>query len=192
MIVRKLWPWEWDQHRAHLLRLGPEDRRLRFCRPASDDDIHRYCTRIDRMHTTLIGCVCDGTLRGVAELVQSPGDTRPGAEIALSVERHHQCLGIGTQLLRRALLLAQNRFCDTVFLLSLRENRRLRRLAARFGAQITASDDTAESHIRLPWPSCLSLFEEAAGDGRAVVAAVFELPARQLAAAAERVFPERA
>jgi len=186
MIVRKLWPWEWEQLRAHLLRLTPEDRRLRFCRVADDDYIHRYCDRIDRMRTTVVGCFADGALRGVAELVQIPEGVPVGAEIALSVERHYQAQGIGARLLRKALLLARNRFCDTVFLLSLRENDRLRRLAGRFGAAITVYDATSESHIRLPWPSCLSVFEEAAGDGQALMAAVFELPVELLAAEPER------
>lgn len=55
MVVRKLWGWEWERLRGHLLRLDAEDRRMRFGRPVSDGFIHAYCDRNDRQRTTVIG-----------------------------------------------------------------------------------------------------------------------------------------
>jgi len=181
MIMRKLWTWEREQLRAHLLRLGAEDRRLRFCQPIGDDLIHRYCDRIDWARTTVVGCFAEGALRGVAELVRIPEGVPVGAEIALSVEAPWQGRGIGGKLLQKALLLARNRFVDTVHMLSLSDNARIQRLVRRFGAGVVSYAATSEGRIRLPWPSHVSFMEEFAGDGQALIGAVFELPVEDLA-----------
>ena len=179
MIIRKLWSWEWDKLHAHLLRLDREDRRLRFCRPVSDAFIHRYCQQIDRIRTTVTACFVDDTLRGAAELVRISDDLPARAELALSVEAGFQGRGIGARLLDRALLHARNRFVDTVYMYSLRDNARIQRLVRRYGANVTAHEATSEGSIHLPWPSHLSLFEELSGDGQALIAAAFELPTRR-------------
>jgi GNAT superfamily N-acetyltransferase len=181
MNLRKLWAWEREQLRAHLLRLGPEDRAWRFCHPVSNDGVHRYCDAIDWPRTTVVGCFADGALRGVAELVRLPNDSPVGAEVALSVEVAYQRRGIGARLLQKALLLARNRFIDTVHMLSLRENVRIQGLVRRFGASVISYASVAEGSIHLPWPSHVSLLEEFAGDGQALIGAVFELPVDELA-----------
>jgi ribosomal protein S18 acetylase RimI-like enzyme len=179
MIVRKLWAWEWEKLRAHLLRLDPEDRRLRFLRPAGDNFIHRYCDEIDRGRTTAVGAFIGGTLRGAAELVRIPEGVPAAAELALSVEHEFQGQGIGGKLLQKALLIARNRFTDTVQMLSLRENERIQRLVRRFGASVLAYDSATEGKIHLPWPSYVSMLEEAATDGQAMIGAVFEIPVEE-------------
>lgn len=184
MTFRKLWPWEWAQHRAHLLRLAPDDRRLRFCRSVSDDLIHRYCDQIDRSQTTLAGYFVSCTLRGVAELVRFPEGVPVSAEIALSVERPFQEQGIGGKLLEMSLLVARNRFIDTVHMISLQENDVIQHLVRKFGAKIGAYGVTAEARIRLPAPSYLSLMDEITGDNQALISAVFEPPVEQMMAAA--------
>lgn len=176
MVLRKLWSWEWEKLRLHLLRLETADRRLRFCRLVRDDFIHDYCDEIDRMQTTVVGCFVDDVLRGAAELVRLAGTVPVSAEIALSVEGPFQGLGIGGKLLERALLLARNRFVDTVHMYSLRENPRIQHLVRKFGASVESFEATSEGQIHLPWPSQLSLMEEVAGDGQAFITAVFEVP----------------
>lgn len=181
MILRKLWTWEREQLRAHLLRLNAEDRRWRFCRPVSDNFLHRYCDGIDWSRTTVVGCFAAGALRGVAELVRIPEAVPVGAEIALSVEAPWQGRGIGGKLLQKALLLARNRFVDTVHMLSLSDNARVQRLARRHGAVVRGYAATSEGLIRLPWPSQVSLMQEFVGDGQALIGAVFEPPVEDLA-----------
>lgn len=176
MILRKLWAWERGLLRAHLLRLGAEDRAWRFCHPAGDDAIHRYCDAIDWHRSSVIGCFDAGVPRGVAELVRITGGTPAKAEVALSVEGPWQGRGIGAQLLQKALLLARNRFVDTVHMLSLRDNMRIQRLVRRFGASVISHAEISEGNIHLPWPSHVSLLEEFTGDGQALIGAVFELP----------------
>lgn len=181
MILRKLWTWEREQLRAHLLRLSVEDRRWRFCRPVNDNVIHRYCDGIDWSRTTVVGCFAGSALRGVAELVRIPEGVPVGAEVALSVEEPWQGRGIGAKLLQKALLLARNRFVDTVHMLSLRDNERIQRLVRGLGASVSTYAAASEGRIRLPWPSHLSLLEEIADDGQALISAVFELPVEDLA-----------
>lgn len=180
MIIRKLWAWEWERLRGHLLRLESEERRMRFGQPVGDAFIHQYCDRIDRPRTTVVGCFVGDVLRGVAELVRIPGGIPASAEIALSVERAFQGQGIGGRLLQKALLLARNRFVDTVHLICLPENERMRRLARRFGASVAVHDAGSEGRIQLLWPSYLTLLEEATADGQALASAVFELPVEQM------------
>jgi RimJ/RimL family protein N-acetyltransferase len=179
MITRKLYPWEWHELRAHLLRLGPEERRLRFCRRVDDAFIHAYCDRIDRPRTTVLGCFAKGTLRGVAELIQIPQGS--SAEVALSVEQPFQRQGIGGRLLGQVLLMARNRMVRTVHLVSLSENEPLQHLARRFGATTETCLSSTEGLIGLPWPSYLSLLEEMAADGQALIGADFELTAERKA-----------
>lgn len=179
MIVRKLYPWEWHEFRAHLLRLGPEERRLRFCRRVDDAFIHAYCDRIDRPRTTVLGCFVEGTLRGVAELIRIPQER--SAEVALSVEQPYQRQGIGGRLLEQILLVARNRVVRTVHLVSLRENAPLQHLAAKFGATTETYLASTEGRIGLPWPSYQSLLEEMAADGQALFGAAFELTAERKA-----------
>ncbi|HUF45824.1 MAG TPA: GNAT family N-acetyltransferase [Aestuariivirgaceae bacterium] len=181
MIVRKLTPWEWEALRAHLLRLGPEERRMRFCRPVSDAAIHAYCDRIDRPRTTILGCFIDGALRAVAELILIPDEWPMNAEIALSVEKPFQRQGIGGRLLGQVLLVARNRLIRTVHLISLSENEAMQHLAREFGASIEVHVETAQGRIGLAWPSYLSLVEELSADGHALIGAVFELSAKKAA-----------
>lgn len=181
MIVRKLYPWEWDAHLAHLLRLGPQERRWRFCRPVDDAAVEAYCGRIDRARTTVLGCFAEGTLRGVAELIQIPGGWPRSAEIALSVERPYQRQGIGGRLLGQILLVARNRMIRTVHLVSLIENEPMQHLARKFGARTETYLSSTEALIGLPMPSYLSLFEELSADGHALIGAAFELAAERKA-----------
>lgn len=181
MIVRKLYPWEWHLLRAHLLRLSEEERRLRFCRRVDDEAINAYFDRIDRARTTVLGCFVDGTLRGVAELIQIPLEWPKTAEIALSVERPFQRGGIGGRLLGQILLLARNRMIRTVHLISLSENEPLQHLAQKFGARTETYLTSTEGLIDLPRPSYLSLIEEMTADGQAFIGAAFELAAERKA-----------
>jgi GNAT superfamily N-acetyltransferase len=179
MITRKLYPWEWHELRAHLLRLGPEERRLRFCRRVDDAFIHAYCDRIDRRRTTVLGCFAAGRLRGVAELIQIPQGL--SAEVALSVEQPFQRQGIGGRLLGQILLVARNRMVRTIHLVSLRENEPLQHLARKAGATTETYLSSTEGLIGLPWPSYLSLLEEMTAEGHALIGAAFEPPGERKA-----------
>ncbi len=56
------------QYLGHLLRLSPDDRRLRFAHQAPDRVIERSVARIDWASTALFGWVVEGVIRGVVHL----------------------------------------------------------------------------------------------------------------------------
>lgn len=174
--VQRLWPAERRRIRDHLLRLAPEDRRLRFCRAAGDRAIADYCDAIDWPRACVLGAFVEGELRGVAELIRIEQARPPAAELALSVEGPYQNRGIGSALLRHALTMARNRLIATVTMICLPENRRMRRVARKFSADLAIRDGQVDGEILAPWPSCLSLVEEAAAEGRALIRAALEVP----------------
>ena len=169
MLIRKLHPWERGAVASHLLRLGPEDRSMRFCSPVKDAFIRAYSEKIDPIRTAIVGCFIGGVLRGAAELVAIPGKIPLAAEIGLSVEGTFQNRGIGGRLLEFSLTLARNRLIREIQLFYLPENTKLGHLLdRRSDIDCRAS---GEARLALPWPGPDSIFDEMASDGRALLRA---------------------
>jgi GNAT superfamily N-acetyltransferase len=162
-FYRKLFPLEADRLAAHLKRLTPIDRHRRFFAGMGDAGIDAHCRRIDWLHSIVIGFFEDGELRGVVEVLLDRAERC--AEIAISVETPWQRQGIGTELLRRAIVVAKNRAVRHVAMLCLAENWRMQRLARRFTDRLSFQDGDilAELHLAIPTP--VTLFEEAVEDG---------------------------
>lgn len=150
---------------------------MRFCGHVSDGAISAYCERIDWSKTTILGCFVDREMRGVAELVLTQLAIPGNAEIALTVEKPFQDQGFGTELLRRTLVLARNRYVATVYMVCLLENRKIQHIARKFEASLVTHGREVEGKIWPPWPSWLSFIEEAAADGHALFRATFETAA---------------
>lgn len=85
---------ERDKVRAQLLRLGSEDRLLRFGNPASETRIETCCNALDWHRSMIIGHVVGGELCAIGELRPFGKIWLDDAEIALSVERSWQNQGI--------------------------------------------------------------------------------------------------
>ena len=164
ILVRRLLPADSSALIEHLLRLSAQDRRLRFFGAVSDDFIRRHGERIDWRHKILLACFIDGTLRGVAEMALLPTDP-VSVEVALTVEQPYQDQGIGSELLRRVIVLARNRFVHTLHLICLPENLRMQRVARKHGARLTIRDGAAEGRIRAPWPDAFTWTEETMHEG---------------------------
>lgn len=131
-----------DQQRqlaAHLLRLDPHSRYLRFGYSLKDEQISRYCRGDPDQDPLIYGVRIDGILRGVAEIRQPSDRSLETAEIALSVESAWQNQGIGTALMSGALLLATAQGLTTLKLHCMPENPYMQRIAAKFGAQFHRS-----------------------------------------------------
>jgi GNAT superfamily N-acetyltransferase len=178
-LYRKLRRAEHDGFEAHLLRLDAADRRMRFCIGATDQAIRDYCARKDWWKTTTLGCFIDGTLRGAAELVRIEGADTGKAELAVTVEKPFQDRGIGTALLGKSLTLARNRYIGTVVMICLAENRRMRHIAHKFGAELDFSGGEIEGRLWPPWPTIASFMEEAAMEGEAIFRLSFETATRR-------------
>jgi GNAT superfamily N-acetyltransferase len=174
--IRRLWPADRSRILDHLLRLDPEDRALRFCHATGDAFISSYCDRIDWLGATMLGVFVDGELRGVAELIRIRNVWPPTAELALSVEGPYQDHGIGSALLRHALVRARNRLIGTVYMICLPENRQMQHIARKHAATLVVREGQVEGEILAPWPSYLSLLEEVATEGQALFGAAVEVP----------------
>ncbi|MCB9946538.1 MAG: GNAT family N-acetyltransferase [Rhodospirillaceae bacterium] len=170
VIFRKLLPDEFGGYQDHLVRLSGRDRVSRFHAGTADESIERHCQRLRWPETRLIGCFIDGVLRGAVELqsFQRPG-AAIGAELAVSVEDAYQGHGIGTELVRRALLVARNRWIRGVGMLSLANNFRMREIGRRYGGRSNLDDGSIETVYRLSRPDARSFAEEMADDGVALV-----------------------
>lgn len=164
--------------KEHLLSLPAEDRWLRFCGPIQDERIITYCTGLDWSRVIVVGCFVDGVIRGAAELIPAP-DTPGHAELGIAVQGGYKQHGLGSELLRRVIVLARNRFLSTIRLVFLSENRSMRRLAKKFGAELSRERSEIEGRIRPSWPSYATMIEELQANGEAFMRAAFNLDERR-------------
>lgn len=173
--VRHLWASDQGLLLAHFLRLDPETRRLRFGNFVNDTFLEKYVAGLFEPQTVVFGAFVEGKLVGVGEVRGLPGvfhfpGARSGnaeAEAAFSVERPWQDMGVGTRLLTRMVAAAQNRGVDHLFMVCLRENRKMQHLAARHDAIVKVDTEDADAHIYPSWPTPSSIIEELAGEAAA-------------------------
>jgi len=168
-LFRRLLASDRERLRDHLLRLDPQDRLLRFAGQVSDAQIDAYCDGFDWGGGVAIGYLVDGELRGLSELKPIGGVSR-AAEAALSVERPFQNQGIGTELLRRLILVARNRSIRTLHMICLLENGKVLRMVRKLGATLTFDRGEVEARFPLPWPNQLTLLLELLDEAGAVLA----------------------
>lgn len=167
--TRKLLPTEGPLLADHLIRLGPEDRRLRFGGMfLRDDAVRRYVDSIDWAHSWHVGRIEEGGLRAVVQL-SVPRETgfvgapwlRPGAaEFAVSVEKKWQRRGLATHLLGQAVVVARNRHVRDLYMLCLPENEPMRRLARKAGIRLVFEDGEITGHVDLPAPDQVTVMAE--------------------------------
>lgn len=165
--IRTLWLHERGKLEAHLLRLGPHERHLRFGGYLSDEAVRRYCRQVEWWKSHLVGLIDDaGELRAVGEArLRRDGWVRE-ADLAFSVETPFQGEGLGTELFHRLLTYARNRGVARVFITSLPGNARMRRIAKRFGLSIRCDGaDDCSGRIELHGPSYASWLSEALDEG---------------------------
>ena len=162
--------------RDHLLRLGPDDRALRFLSEVSAEHIEQYCARVDEHYRIVVAYFVDRVMRGAGEIVFNVGPTWLGScEVALAVESDYQNRGVGAELLRRLLVLARNRGVGKVRMLCLRSNRRMQRLAKKFESTLHFAAGDVEGTLYPRWPDAASLLEESWQQGCALLNLVFGL-----------------
>jgi len=166
-LFRKLLACEHDRLCAHLLRLAPEDRATRFWGSLSDAAIAGYCAKVDWQHDCVVGLFDAGVLRGVAELRFTDPASRT-AEIAISVESAWQNHGVGFALLQRAVMIARNRNLESVHMICLLDNPRMRHLAGKL-CQLHHRSGVVEADMNIPGPSLISFYDEMVSDGLGLI-----------------------
>ena len=175
-LIRKLWGVERDAYRDHLLRLDAESRRNRFCGTIADSIIRTYAATARGSDVIVHGFFVDGVLRGAADLRLN----RSEAEVAFSIEKRWQSLGIGSALLERSLLAARNRGIKRLEVCCLMENQRMQQLARKFEAELTFDFGTVIGKMENPHPTPLSVMQEMAVDGHSFAAAYVDFQSRLL------------
>lgn len=180
---RKLWSADSAALQAHLLRLDPESRRMRFGTPVTDYFIAQYAQNALGGHSIAHGYFVDGVLRGVAELRGFRGVSGGEAEAAFSVEKNFQNKGIGTELFGRSVLAARNRGISKLYVNFLSQNARMQAIAKKFDAVLTFDSDGVLGKIDAPRANALSIWKEALTDGQDIADSVLELHSRALRSA---------
>lgn len=165
MHIRKLLPSETSQLRAHLMRLTPEQRSLRFMGSVNDESVREHCNRIHWLQTVVVGFFDAGALRGAAELQVADHHAPILCETAITVEHAWQDHGVATELLRRALVIAGNRAARGVQLVCFGDNYRMQHIAEKFGAKFHHLASESEAQITAPVRTWWSLRQEAIDDG---------------------------
>jgi len=162
---RKLLPTEARALAGHLGRLSSNDRSLRFMGALSDAAIEAHCSGLNWFRTVVIGFFDAGVLRGAAEIQVADKRVPLLCEAAFTVETAWQDQGVGSELLRRAVLIARNRSARGLQISCFSDNYRIQHVAAKFGAHFQSRAGYSEADIVTPAPTCWSLCEEAAEDG---------------------------
>lgn len=166
-VIRYLAGSEIPLLREHLLRLDPEDRRMRFGGAMlKPEAIEAYCDSIDRARSLHIGYLVNGDLRGIAQIcfIDTPVSgwfDKPGsAEFAISVEGPWQNSGLGTRLLTRAVILARNRNIASLYMMCLPENEKMKRLARKCGIRLKFQNGEVIGEAGLDRPDALTVAAE--------------------------------
>ena len=162
---RKLFPADARGLAAHLGRLTLNDRSLRFMGATRDEAIDAHCKGLDWLRTVVIGLFDAGVLRGAAEVQIADKRMPMLCEVAVTVETTWQDQGLGSELLRRAVLIARNRAARGLHISCFSDNYRIQHVAAKFGAHFRSRAGHAEADILTSAPTVWSLYEEAAEDG---------------------------
>lgn len=180
---RKLWAADTAALKAHLLRLDPESRRMRFGTPVTDYFVEHYAQNALGNHSIAHGYFVDGVLRGVAELRGFRGVAGGEAEAAFSVEQKFQNKGVGTELFSRTVLAARNRGISKLFVNFLSQNARMQAIAKKFDAVVTYDSDGGHAQIDAPRANALSVWKEAVTDGQDLADSMMQMHSRALRSA---------
>jgi GNAT superfamily N-acetyltransferase len=123
--------------RDHLLRLDPASRYDRFNGFMDDAFIESYAAKCVDDGTIIIAYIDEGVVRGAAEL--HPPDQFPNGlpEIAFSVEASVRRHGVGSVLFKRLIDEARWKGYPALRITTGAQNRAMRALANRFGANLT-------------------------------------------------------
>ena len=179
-LIRKLWVGEADRYRDHLLRLDRGSRHSRFGGGVADTFIHSYVQRTFTLCAAVHGYFVDGVLRGAAELRPLGPALAREAEAAFSIEAPWQSHGVGSMLLARTLLAAQNRGIKTLHMACLANNNRMQELARKFDAELSFDFGSVVGEVAAARPTPLSMLREFIVDGHGFATAVLDVQSRML------------
>jgi RimJ/RimL family protein N-acetyltransferase len=142
---------------THLVALSPEDRRLRFGVPVSDEAIAGYVERLDFDRDAVFGVRDDdGALVGFTHVARLDS----GVELGLSVHASQRGRGLAQAMFRRAALHARNRGVGELFMHCLSENAAMMHIARKAGMRILIDGSDRDASLSLPPATPQSVGEE--------------------------------
>ncbi|TAJ28894.1 GNAT family N-acetyltransferase [Bosea sp. (in: a-proteobacteria)] len=159
--IRRLWLSERDLFMQHLLRLDPLTRRQRFGTAVNDGFLEHYATTTFGVGGMVYAYVEDGVVRGAAELRGLDDLVAQTGEAAFSVEDGWRRMGIGGALFSRLITAARNRGIRTLYMTCLPQNAAMRRLAAKFEADVVSGYSDLEGVIATGGPTPFTVLDEA-------------------------------
>ena len=133
----------------HLLRLGPEDRRQRFCHPVDDAYVRAYVAQIALKQHKIIGCFDGANMRGSAELIALGAIPTAPVEATFTVEPDWCWQGVERALLLRVISAARGMGARQLLLDRLEHNEALRRAVAQFDAEMVFGKDECRAWLPL-------------------------------------------
>ena len=181
--IRKLWPSENEEFRAHLLRLDKESRRLRFAHFVSDQFIKDYADNMPDHGGIAYGYIEDGKVRAAAELRKLADIWGKDAEAAFSVEAEYQGNGIGSELMGHVIRSARNRGVVHLYMSCLAENRKMQAIARKHEAHLRFEYGEVIGEIVPDDANYFSLVSEALEDRIGFMLAVLDISGKARRAA---------
>jgi RimJ/RimL family protein N-acetyltransferase len=169
ITIRKVPSLQLYQYTEHLLRLSPVDRQLRFGNAMSDEAIKRYVDTQYRIKQIVLGAYDDqNSIVAAIEIVFDTTKYMPineFAELGLSVQEGHRGDGLGTELFKRAVVIAQNRHVTKLVSHCLTRNRWMMRIAKNNGMTVESDSGDSMGTVDLAPGNLISVMGEAIGDG---------------------------
>ncbi|WP_406623228.1 N-acetyltransferase family protein [Acidovorax sp. SDU_ACID1] len=150
--IRSLGPQHRERIAAHLMRLEPRDRYLRFGYAATDEQVRRYVQLLDFGRDEVFGIFNRRLeLIAMAHVAFSTEEAHRGcAEFGVSVSGSARGRGYGARLFERAVVLARNRGVSMMFIHALSENTAMLKIARNAGATVRQDGSESEAYLQLP------------------------------------------
>ncbi|GAD20262.1 GNAT family N-acetyltransferase [Acidovorax sp. MR-S7] len=150
--IRSLGPQHRERIAAHLMRLEPRDRYLRFGYSATDEQVRRYVQLLDFGRDEVFGIFNRRLeLIAMAHVAFSTEEAHRGcAEFGVSVSGSARGRGYGARLFERAVVLARNRGVSMMFIHALSENTAMLKIARNAGATVRQDGSESEAYLQLP------------------------------------------
>ncbi|MEL6225676.1 MAG: GNAT family N-acetyltransferase [Pseudomonadota bacterium] len=178
--IRKIMASETQAFCEHLLRLDPDNRRMRFAHAVSDSFIRDYADRMCDLGSIIYGGFdTKGALRAAAELRKLGPDWNRSAETAFSVETPYQARGLGTLLMGRVIRAARNRGVQHLYMSCLAENAPMQTIAKKHSASLRFEYGEVVGDIIPEHADLFSQFGEAVEDRVGFLLAVIDLDRRR-------------
>lgn len=151
--VRLVLPHEYHLYREHLKQLDAASRNLRFGYPVTDAVIDVLCDKIENDKSShILFCIEDSDLTFVAVGHIAISD---GMELALSVLKPYQGMGLGTTILERCIQWCRTRGLLKGCMVCLTHNRAIQHLCRKLGIELHHEQGEVLADIDLtpPLPS---------------------------------------